>query len=144
MELNHVKAVAQAEKPIKIAKKRGELLKVYSHPAAAGYGQHLPDGCDNDYENVYVPCIPAGVEFGIRISGDSMSPEIEDGDIVFVKRQPSVEIGEIGIFIYDGDAFCKKLVYRDKQYYLRSTNSKYKDIPLFGDSVYTVGKVILS
>ena len=81
---------------------------------------------------------------GDTVGLDSMTPDISDGDIVFVKRQPSVEIGEIGIFIYDGDAYCKKLVYRDKHYYLRSLNSKYKDIALFGDSIYTVGKVILS
>ena len=93
---------------------------------------------------VSVPCIPVGVEFGIRISGDSMEPTINDGDIVFVKRQPGIELGEIGIFIYDGDAYCKKLVYRDNHYYLRSVNGKYKDIPLSGDDIYCVGKVVFS
>ena len=144
MELRHVQATAQGETPIKVTKKRGELLKVYNQPAAAGYGNYLFDNGEDDYETVSVPCIPVGVEFGIRISGDSMSPDINDGDIVFVKRQPSVEIGEIGIFIYDDNAYCKKLIYRDNHYYLRSLNSKYKDIALFGDSVYCVGKVIVN
>ena len=143
MELRHVKAVTQGETPIRVIKeKRGEMLKVYNQAAAAGYGNYLSD--DDNYKMVSVPCIPVGVEFGIRIQGDSMEPEISDGDIVFVKRQPSVDLGEIGIFIYDGDAYCKKLVYRDNHYYLRSLNKKYKDIPLYGDSIYTVGKVILS
>lgn len=145
MELRHVQAAVQGETPIKIlSKKSGEMLKVYNQPAAAGYGNYLNDNGDEDYEMVCVPCIPAGVEFGIRIQGDSMQPTINDGDIVFVKRQPSIDLGEIGIFIYDGDAYCKKLVYRDNNYYLRSLNSKYKDIALFGDSVYCVGKVIFS
>ena len=142
MELRHVRAVKQGETPIKVTKKRGEMLKVYNQPAAAGYGNYLSDNGDEDYEMVSVPCIPCGVEFGIRIQGDSMLPDMDDGDIVFVKRQPSIEIGETGIFIYDGDAYCKKLVYRDNTYYLRSNNSKYKDIELFGDDIYCVGKVI--
>jgi len=142
MELRHVRAAAQGEKPIRVTKKRGEMLKVYDQPAAAGYGNYLSDDCDNAFEMVSVPCIPVGVEFGIRIQGDSMTPDISDGDIVFVKRQPSIDIGETGIFIYDGDAYCKKLVYRDNHYYLRSTNSKYKDVALSGDDIYCVGKVI--
>jgi len=144
MELRHIRANAQGETPISVTKKRGEMLKVYNQPAAAGFGNYLSDNGDDDFEMVSVPCIPVGVEFGIRIQGDSMLPDIDDGEIVFVKRQQSIDIGEIGIFIYDGDAYCKKLVYRDNNYYLRSTNSKYKDIALFGDSIYCVGKVIFN
>ncbi|MCL2798514.1 MAG: XRE family transcriptional regulator [Firmicutes bacterium] len=144
MELRHVRATAQGETPIKIIppKKHGELLKVYNQPAAAGYGTYLSDDCDGDYEMVSVPSIPVGVEFGIRIQGDSMEPRISDGEIVYVKRQPAVEIGEIGIFIYNGEAYCKKLAYRDNYYYLRSLNSEYEDIPISSDDIYCVGKVV--
>jgi len=141
MELRHVRAVAQGDTPIRIIK--NQKLKVFSQAAAAGTGNYLSDTGDNDYEMVSVPCIPAGTEFGIRVSGDSMEPTISDGDIVFVKRQSGIDLGEIGIFIYDGEAYCKKLVYRDNNYYLRSLNEKYKDIPLFGDDIYCVGKVLL-
>ncbi|MCL1857963.1 MAG: hypothetical protein FWF92_01860 [Oscillospiraceae bacterium] len=37
-----------------------------------------------------------------------MTPEYDDGDIVFVSQQPSVDIGDIGIFIYNGEPLCKK------------------------------------
>ena len=118
------------------------LLKVFRHASAAGLGNYLPDDSDDNFEMVRVPSIPYGVEFGVRISGDSMEPEIFDGDIAFVKRQPNLDIGDIGIFIYNGDSYCKQLVYKNNNYYLHSLNGKYRDIPLYGDSIYCVGKVI--
>jgi len=159
MELKHIDAVNQAETPIKVLQKskrdveasidrllskkppveRERYLKVYTQRTVAGYGNYIDD---SDFEEVAVKHLPNGTEFGIRVSGDSMKPDIFDGDIVFVKRQPSIEVGEIGIFIHDGDALCKQLVYRDDIYYLHSLNSKYKDIAALEDSTYTVGKVL--
>ena len=159
MELKHVDAVRQGETPIRILPKpkeelesaidympqrklptKRELLKTYTHSAAAGYGNYIEDV--SAWKMVAVPSIPHGTEFGIKISGDSMQPKINDGDIAFVKRQPSIEVGDIGIFIYNNEAFCKQLAYKDNTYYLHSLNNDYKDIPIFGDSIYTVGKVL--
>jgi len=159
MELKHVDAIKQGETPIRILKKNKEeveaaidvalrkrpaaererFLKVFDQRAAAGYGNYIEDDA---FEMVAIPSIPHGTEFGFRISGDSMQPKVQDGDIAFVKRQPSLEVGEIGIFIYNNEAFCKQLAYKDNTYYLHSLNSMYKDIPIFGDSIYTVGKVL--
>lgn len=160
LELSHVQAVQQGETPIKILTKKAkqqmeaaiefrlkgksraekrEFLKVYNQSSAAGYGNYIDD---SSFEMVAVPSYPHGTEFGIRIQGDSMLPKICDRDIVFVKRQASLEAGEIGIFIYDGDAYCKQLGYKDGTYYLHSLNSRYKDIPILSDSIYTVGKVL--
>ncbi|MCL2797708.1 MAG: helix-turn-helix domain-containing protein [Firmicutes bacterium] len=146
MELRHVKTVAQGETPIKMARPRrqdrGEMIKVYNQSAAAGFGNSLSDDSDDDYKMVSVPTIPVGAEFGIMISGDSMEPDIHDGEIAFVKRQTTIDIGDTGIFIYDGDAYCKILAFYDGNYYLRSANKAYGDIPLFGESIYCVGKVV--
>lgn len=163
MEYRHIKAYDQGEIPIKViseskkaeikkaissnaqsGKGRGRFLKVYNQVAAAGSGNYLFDNGEADFEKVSMSCIPAGTEFGIRISGDSMEPEIRDGEIVFVKREPQLEIGEIGIFVIEGESFCKKLVYKDNSFYLRSLNSKYKDIPLSSKNIYTVGKVLFN
>ena len=159
LELTHVQAVQQGETPIRILQKtkrqmeaavdlklsgkshmeKRELLKVFNQSSAAGYGNYIDD---DSFEMIAVPSIPHGTEFGIRIQGDSMQPRIHDSDIVFVTRQASVEAGDIGIFIYDGDAYCKQLAYKDNIYYLHSLNSQYKDIPILSDSIYTVGKVL--
>ena len=47
-----------------------------------------------------------------------------NGDRVLVRSQPSVEIGEIGIFIVDGEQYVK--IYRGS--YLESLNPQYNDI----------------
>jgi len=159
MELKHIDATNQADSPIKVLQKsqrdvefsidrllskkppaeKEKYLKVFTQRAAAGYGNYVDD---SDFEELPVKHLPNGTEFGVRISGDSMQPDIYDGDIVFVKRQQSIEVGEVGIFIHDGDALCKQLIYKDDVYYLRSLNSRYKDIAALEDATYTVGKVL--
>jgi repressor LexA len=47
--------------------------------------------------------------FALRISGDSMSPRIMDGDIVLVHQQESAEDGDIVIALIEGEATCKVL-----------------------------------
>jgi len=160
MEENHIRAEEIAKRPIKILQKtkdeldreiklalpkksekeRNYFIKVFNQSSAAGYGNWLND--DDSFEEIAVPAIPSGAEFGVRISGDSMEPQINDGDIVFVKRQPTIDIGEIGIFIVDNEAYCKQLAFRNNQYYLHSLNNRYRDIPLSGESIYTVGLVL--
>ena len=53
--------------------------------------------------------------FALRIKGNSMSPRIESGDVVIVRKQPDVESGEIAIVAVNGDeATCKRIKkYRD-------------------------------
>lgn len=51
-----------------------------------------------------------GDYFALRIKGDSMMPNICDGDTVIVKKQESVESGDIAIILVNGsDATCKKV-----------------------------------
>ena len=70
---------------------------------------------------------------------DSMMPRFNDGDKVYVVNQQSVEIGEIGIFVINGDAYIKKL----GKGQLISLNEKYKPISLHNDDcIYCCGKVI--
>lgn len=53
-----------------------------------------------------------------------MEPEFSDGDKVYVVQQPSVDVGEIGIFIINDEAFIKKL----GKGQLISLNPEYKPI----------------
>ena len=122
------------------AKKKARILKVdwYSVPASAGTGTFL-DSETPESILVYDSSEAEEADFALSISGDSMEPEFHDGDKVFVKEQKTVEEGEIGIFIINGDAFIKEL----GRNCLISLNSKYKPIPLLADdSVYCCGKVL--
>ena len=121
-------------------KPKARLLKLdfYDYPASAGTGNFLetqkPDSilvkeCDEAENADYI----------IPISGDSMEPTFHDGDKVFVEKCDSVEIGEIGIFVLNGDAYIKEL----GETGLISHNSAYKLIK-FGtmDRVYCCGRVL--
>ena len=63
-----------------------------------------------DWEEIPESMAKNGEYFALRIQGDSMLPEIRQGDIVIVQKQPCVESGEIAIVLINGnDATCKKI-----------------------------------
>ena len=125
--------------------------------ASAGTGAFLDDG---NYEVVSVPraSVPAGAVLGIRVSGDSMEPVYNDGQIVWIARSESLRPGEVGIFAYDGDGYIK--VYGEqepddpqafmdsygvvrKQPVLISYNKKYPPRPVSPEASFQiVGRVL--
>lgn len=116
-------------------------IKVYTNSASAGFGEYLED---SDWEEVpFDSTIPSNADFGITIHGDSMMPYVNDGDVVWVKQQDSLEPEQIGVFVLNSDSLCKKLVSSGGHFALRSLNSKYKDIPITEyDSLRVIGRVI--
>lgn len=48
--------------------------------------------------------------FVLRVRGDSMYPEVLDGDCVLVRKTPSVESGSMAVVLYDGDYATVKWV----------------------------------
>lgn len=53
--------------------------------------------------------VEAGVrcDFALRCKGDSMSPRLIEGDLVFIRRQPDVDDGQIAAVLIDGEATLK-------------------------------------
>ncbi len=116
-------------------------LPVYNAPAAAG--EALPIIAD-DYVMMAAPDAPRDASFGIRISGDSMEPVIENSSIVWVKRQESVNNGDIGIFMLNGESLCKKLDNSLGVCRLVSLNKKYRPIEVLeSDDLRVVGRVLI-
>lgn len=125
--------------------------------ASAGTGAFLDEG---NYEIVSVPrhSVPAGAVLGIRVSGDSMEPIYNDGQLVWIARSESLRPGEVGIFAYDGDGYIK--VYGEqepedaeaftdswgvvhKQPVLISYNKKYPPRPVSPEASFQiVGRVL--
>ena len=51
-----------------------------------------------------IPCPYTSPEYvALRVVGDSMYPKIEDGDVVIVRQQDSVNNGEIAAVLINGD-----------------------------------------
>jgi len=84
--------------------------------------------------------------FWLRVNGDSMSPKIEDGDLVLVKQQPSVDSGSYAVVIIDGeDGVVKKVNYGADWIELVSINPYYPPRHFKGPDVLritVVGKVL--
>lgn len=99
------------KKLVSIETIRNRKMKKYLAPVSAGTGNFLEDG---DYEMVDFPetAIPVGADFALTISGDSMEPVYQDGQIIWIQETQDLRIGEEGIFIYDGQAYFKVLTER--------------------------------
>ena len=111
-------------------------IRLYSIPAAAGAGSYL----DNEaYVEMEIDnTVPRDADFAVKVNGDSMEPRFVDGQIVFIKEQKTLNIGEIGIFELNGDSFVKKLGVGE----FISLNPLYKPIKIREfDSVHIFGRV---
>lgn len=63
-----------------------------------------------DYEEITPDQAATGEFFALQVRGDSMLPTLKSGDIVIVKRQPTVDSGDIAIVLVDGnDATIKEV-----------------------------------
>ena len=117
------------------------ILPLYHLAVSAGTGELL-DG--TAYDTVEVgESVPAAADFGVRIAGDSMEPRFVHGQIVWVKRQETLRSGEIGIFLYNGAGYCKRLERSGGRVELRSLNPLYAPIRVSrGDELRIFGKVV--
>lgn len=116
-------------------------MKLFNIPVSAGTGEFL----DSDaYELIDVGNdVPETADFALRISGNSMEPEYHDGQIVWVHQQDILNDGEIGIFGYDNNAYCKKLSLTTAGTKLISINTDYAPIVITKNEVLHVfGKVL--
>ena len=70
-------------------------------------------------------------DFGLFAKGDSMrDARINDGDLVFIKRQPTVENGQIAAVAIDDEATLKRFYKYGDLIVLRACNPAYKDIEI--------------
>lgn len=95
------------------SKKKGITINVLGRVAAGIPIEAIEDIIDT--EEITEELARTGDFFGLQIHGDSMIPNICDGDVVIVRQQEDAETGDIVIATVNGtDATCKRLrKYRD-------------------------------
>lgn len=125
------------ERPLRLLR----TIPLYELPVSAGTGQFLDQ---SDYELIEVDeTVPLSATFAIRISGDSMLPRFVNQQVIYVKQQQTLEYGEIGVFIVNGNAYCKQLGGKDGSVELISLNKKYDPIEIMAsDEMRVLGKVV--
>ena len=104
--------------------------KIFMRPlfdsVAAGFGAPA--------DNTVLSYIPTYINNGseqdlyiwVNVQGDSMSPLIDDGSKILVKKQDSIDSGQIAVALIDGeDAVVKKVAYGSDWIELLSVNPYY-------------------
>jgi SOS-response transcriptional repressor LexA len=122
-------------------RRASRIIQLYDLPVSAGTGQFL-DGEHSEPLSVGEEA-PERADFAVRVRGDSMLPRFNDGQIVFVEKRPSLEKGDCGVFVLNGEAYIKKLG-GDAEAQLVSLNPAYAPIPVGeGDTLNVIGKVLV-
>lgn len=97
-----------------------------------------------DYEEIPQSWQSQGEFFGLKIKGDSMKPDINDGDTVIVRQQSTANNGDVVIALVNGDdATCKKFEKLDNGIMLISNNSEYSPMYFSNEEVTTKPVVIV-
>lgn len=110
--------------------------------AAAGPGEQVDGTPFEEYEVLS----PVPGEFAVKISGDSMEPELHDGEVVMcAKKVP--DPGEIGVIMVNGFLLVKQVQADNNGIYLRSLNRDRADLDVdlpyeSNDTVTSYGTVI--
>ena len=126
--------------------KTGVKIKVLGRVAAGIPIEAIEDVIDE--EEITEEMAKTGEFFGLKIKGNSMAPNICDGDVVIVRMQPDAESGETVIATVNGtDAMCKRLRKYKEGIELISNNPAYAPMDFSNEEieekpVRIVGKVV--
>lgn len=102
----------------------------YEEAVAAGFSTPMLDYAENETVYALGVNVPKGTDAILHVNGRSMEPTFRDGSYVYVDTEATVQPGQIGIFIVNGEAFIKE--YQPDG--LHSHNTRYKTI-YTGDGV---------
>ena len=118
------------------------VLPLYTLAVSAGTGQFLDS---DDFESVIVGAdVPDTADYGVRVAGNSMEPRYADGQTVWVQYRRTLHSGEIGIFLYDDNAYLKQLIVDESGVRLHSLNPDYSDITIrSAGELRILGRVVM-
>lgn len=143
-EKGYIKRTASRPRAIRILQSTSPpTLQHRSVPLLGRIRAGLPLLAEENLEG-YLP-LPAeftagGEYFILRVEGESMSGAgIQSGDLVLIRRQKSLENGEIGAFLLHDEATIKRF-YRDQDSVrLEPANEQFE--PIFTREVEILGRV---
>lgn len=139
-----IKKDVNSKKDNEIFKQFKDPIKMMSIPVfesvAAGVG-YIPGAEPIDY--IMIP-ETSGECVAIKVNGDSMEPTFFSGDLVVLKKEIEVGLGEIGVFLNKstGEAVVKRLKKKNGVYVLESDNHIFKDIEIKTSEIVCCGKVV--
>lgn len=110
----------------------------------AGYGG-VAEEDQQGFEYVYDAKNPGQLVW-FKVTGDSMLPDIKDGDLALVRRQFDVKNGDIAVVIYDGElGTIKRIQFHENAVSLVPLNPNFQTKVIIGTqrkNLIVYGKVI--
>jgi repressor LexA len=84
-----------------------------------------------------------GELFALQVKGESMTGDhILDGDMAIIKKQPTVNNGEIAAVAVENDVTLKRFYLKGEKAELRPSNDAYKTIVVPASDVRILGKMV--
>lgn len=110
---------------------------------AAGEPIEMPDDIYGLGDVIKVPA-DTKADFALKVKGDSMEPRIPNGSLVYVKKQDTVDNGQIAIVSINNTVTCKIFKQKNDVIYLQSVNTTYDPIIIDNEDIdfKIIGKVI--
>lgn len=106
-------------------------VEVVSETAAASGFNYGFGYDDTDRENIEVDEQPPRHDIATKVSGDSMQPDYQDGDILYlVDKGLTTYNGDLAVIAYGDRSYFKKIYTENGHLRLVSLNDKYEDIIL--------------
>ncbi|VSF95240.1 CI-like repressor, phage associated [Streptococcus pneumoniae] len=106
-------------------------VEVVSETAAASGFNYGFGYDDTDRETIEVDERPPRHDIATKVSGDSMQPDYQDGDILYlVDKGLTTYNGDLAVIAYGDRSYFKKIYTENGRLRLVSLNDKYEDIIL--------------
>ena len=123
--------IKEATTEYKVKKKKRLYTIDVVEKLAAGYGHYLAD-TPQEYTAIIDinPNTLPSYNYASLVSGDSMLPDYEEGDIVLISQGYDFQNGYVYALIYEDESYLKKVYIENNYIILKSLNPNYKDIKI--------------
>lgn len=121
-------------------------IEIKKFPVLGTIAAGQPIYADEHFESYVEAGADIHADFCLQVKGDSMiNARIMDGDIVFIRKQPDVNDGEIAAVLIGNEATLKRVYKKNSEVILIAENPAYKPLVYKGEELNEIrilGKAI--
>ena len=79
--------------------------------------------------------------YALRVLGNSMTPEFEEGEVIVIEPGPCIEHGAYVIALHDGEYIFRQLLVEHQDLFLHALNEEYPTLKI-EDRNHIKGRII--
>lgn len=130
---------AHDDEPLDFDRDQIRSIRVKKFPMLGDIACGNPIVANREYETFVEANASIKADFCLTAKGDSMiNARIFDGDVVFIKEQPTVKNGEIAAVVIENEVTLKRVYLYNNRVELRPENPTYPVLNFEGDQLETV------